>query len=136
MGRRERAEAEVAFLESLCALQSLADVLVKHAGDIVFCRCPNDAFLFAAVFKEDQCRNALDTKLRGDLVVLVHVELSNFCLAVIILGNSLDDRSYHTARSTPCRPEIYQYRNIGTKYFRFEIVIRNLEHITRHEINT
>ena len=59
------------------------------------------------VFKEKYCRNIADTKLCSQVFTLFNIALADSDLAIIGLSQLSNDRSYHTAGTAPCCPEIY-----------------------------
>src|SRR5699024_2513216 len=65
-----------------------------------------------AVLEQDHRRDALDAVLRRKLLLLVDVDLRHDRLAVILLGDLLDQRGDHPARAAPRRKKVDEHNFI------------------------
>jgi hypothetical protein len=75
--------------------------------------------------EEEDSRNVANTILSSNLVaILTYVTLADDNLAIILLSKFVDDRAYHTARTTPSCPEINNYRHTLAHYLLKVLVVK------------
>ncbi len=79
--------------------------------------------LNVAALEQHQGRNAADTKFRRRIGVLIDVQLRHLEAAVILIGDLVQDRCNHLARTAPVGPVIHQHRPVGLDYFLFKGVV-------------
>ncbi len=65
------------------------------------------------ILKEQDSRDIAYTILHGDILIGLDVALADDDLAVILVGKFLHDRTYHTARTAPCGPQINDKRLVA-----------------------
>ena len=71
-----------------------------------------EAFHFRTVFKQDQCRNADNTELAGQLHLFIHINFADLNIRYLLF-KLMKNRCHHLTRAAPYSPEIYQYRFVG-----------------------
>src|SRR5512146_850164 len=77
-----------------------------------------------AAFVQDDRRDAADAELAGGGRIGVDVELGDRQLALVGLGDLVQDRREHLAGTAPFGPEIDEYRVLRLKHILFERRIR------------
>ncbi len=97
------------FFQSL-----LEDFLVLHAGEFLG---------HFAAFEDLEGRDGHDSEFGSRVAVLVDVQLADLGFAFHFLGQFLDDRSHHLARSAPGRPKINQCRLLALQNLLLKIFV-------------
>jgi tRNA threonylcarbamoyladenosine biosynthesis protein TsaE len=88
-------------------LQQLLELFVECS----FVSSANELVNKLSAFEEEYCWDVANTKLHSNVVVLLYITFTNNNLAVVIVSQLADDRTYHTARTTPCCPKVnYQWQ--------------------------
>src|SRR6266545_4798197 len=87
----------------------LGEELAELGDDVALGHGADEAFLFYAADEEGEGGDAHDAVAHGDLGVLVDVELGDGDLALVLLGDLLEHRGDHLARSAPLGPEVDQH---------------------------
>src|SRR5215472_512588 len=87
-----------------------AEVLVQGLLNHFLRNVANDLFLYLAIFKQQQSRNAAHAiALRGG-VILVHIHLADLETATVLRRDFINHGRQRAAGATPGRPEIHQNR--------------------------
>lgn len=94
------------------SLNKLSDLLLRSRAD-------HPVHFFSAL-KNEKGRNAHDSELGRDRLILVNVYLEDSGSAIEFGGEGFDARSNCLARATPFRPKINQHGLVGLQDFRFE----------------
>jgi len=66
-----------------------------------------------AFIQNEEIRYAADVESIGELRIVLRIDLEDDGLACHVCRSASDLWRCHAARPTPCRPEIYEYRNSG-----------------------
>ena len=62
-----------------------------------------------ALVEQQQRGDGADAVLRGERLLLVNVDLADFHLAVVFVGELVEQRRDHFARTAPFGPEIHEH---------------------------
>lgn len=63
-----------------------------------------------AILKEEDCRDITNTKLHGDILILLHITFTYYYLAIILCSKLSHDGSQCSTRTTPSSPQVnYQW---------------------------
>jgi len=84
-------------------------VFVDHSLQRVFVREPDDLLHDLTALEQQQRRDAADAELERRIRILIHVQLSDDHLAVVILRQLVDRGRQPLARAAPFCPEINEY---------------------------
>ena len=68
---------------------------------------------YLAALENEQCGDAANAVAHGCLAVVVDVQLANLCSTGEFVGNGVDGRPHHFARSAPRSPELNQHGERG-----------------------
>jgi hypothetical protein len=85
-----------------------------------------------AVLEDDQRRDRHDAVLGGRLLVLVDVELDDPKLVGLLVGDLLEARRDHTARTAPGRPEVDENGLVVLEHLGLEVVVGHVGDVRGH----
>ena len=111
--------------------------LAEHAADEFVDRIlrdkAHDLIRNFAILEDQQggdSPNAVPHRRRG---IGIYIHLHHLQLAVILVGNFVDDRSQSSARTAPCSPEVHQYRLRRLENIFFKVgIVYFCNVLTRH----
>ena len=83
----------------------------------------DDRFDDLAALEDENRRNAADAELRRGVRVLVHVELADRHLAVVVGRERVDRRRQPPARAAPLRPEVDEHGLVRLDHGLLEVAI-------------
>src|SRR5579871_4932 len=106
---------------------NLPDLLVEGLRDKLLWLVANNLLDHLAAFENQQRRNTGYAITHRGGAVRVHIHLADLYLALIIIGQFLDDRRNRAARAAPCRPEVHENRLVGFQYILIEVCIRHFD---------
>src|SRR5579884_25903 len=95
----------------------LLELLLRHVAD--------DPLDQLSAPEDPERRDAHDAVPGGDGAVLVDVDLRDLEPPLVLLGELLDDRGDHPARTAPRRPEVHQHRGRRLEHLRVERLLRH-----------
>jgi hypothetical protein len=84
-------------------------MLVEHRRNRALRNESDDAVDGLTVLEEDETRYSRHMVFARESWVPIRIELDETNSAGVRLGNFLDHRRQHLARTTPVGPEVYQY---------------------------
>src|SRR5690606_851839 len=79
--------------------------------------------------------NSANVVLRRRLWILVDVELHDAQPVLVFLGDCVEDRRDHLARTAPLGPEVEQHRTIRVQYIAFECSIARMNDLIAHVLS-
>ena len=97
---------------------------VEAGLQITFALGPDHLFGDLTVLDDEQGWNRADTKLSGESLMLVNVDLADFDFALKFRGEFVQHGRNHFARSTPFGPEIHEHGRGGLECFSIKIILR------------
>ena len=87
--------------------------------------CSNGLIHDFTIFDEEYGRDVPYAIFHSELLVVVYIHFPDHGTVSIFVGDFFNERSYHSARSTPFGPEVYHHRLVGAHHF-FEIRVIDL----------
>jgi hypothetical protein len=102
----------------------LRDGFVEAGLQIAFAFRANHLFGNLTILDDEQGWNRADTKLRGEALMFVNVDLTDFNFALKFRGKLIKDGGDHLARAAPFRPEIHEHGRGGLERFGIKIILR------------
>ncbi len=105
----------------------LIQVAVHDFGDLLLGNRADDLVGHLAALKDQKCRNAADIVAACRIDILIHVELDDFQLPGVFVGDFSHSGREHVTRTAPIRPEVHHYRLrvAGLDHFGLEACVRN-----------
>src|SRR5215204_7105988 len=90
--------------------------------DHLFGERAHDGLGLLARLEERYGRDAGDPEVAGERRLGVHIDLRDLHRTFVLGGDLIHYRGDLPARPAPCRPEVYQYRDLGVQDLFFESV--------------
>ncbi len=87
----------------------LGDVALENLDDLLFRDGANELIGNLTALENQQCGNAADAELGGDVHIFIDVELYNFDFAGMFARDLFDGGREHVAWAAPIRPKIDHY---------------------------
>src|SRR5439155_24369771 len=105
---------------------------VEHRYDLVLRNGADNLLDDFSTFEDVEAGDAADRVLCRDPLVLIHVDLGDFDLPLVLLRDLLDDGGDDPAGAAPLGPEIHQNRDLRIQHLGFERAIAYLDDRIRH----